>query len=65
MKERYFVDYGNYHEIGDPSEIYIRKEMKGEIYDICNMGCDETNFPLDNAKAICEALNARVQSISN
>lgn len=57
----YFVDYGNYYREGDSSEIYIRKEKDGEVFDICNFSCDETNFPLDEAKALCKALNDQIK----
>ncbi len=56
-REVYFVDPGDYARTGDPGEIYIRKEMDGEMYDICNFSCDETSFPLDIAKHICNLLN--------
>jgi hypothetical protein len=57
---KYFVDYGNYHIESDSSEIFIRKEHNGEVYDICNFSCDETNFPLDEANALCKALNESI-----
>lgn len=57
--EKWFVDLGNYDREGDSSEIIIRKEMNGELYDICSMTVDETNFPKDHAEYIVKAVNER------
>lgn len=45
MTARFFVDHGDYPRTKDASEIYVRCEVDGELYDICQMS-DECNDPL-------------------
>jgi len=54
--KRYFVDYGDYNRTQNASEIFIRYEQDGELFDVCQMS-DECGDPVSIAEYMCSCLS--------